>query len=162
MREVAPGDLILSFRETRIRRIGIAQSYAYECPKPPEFGAAGPNWEDIGWKVDVRYVDPIHVIRPADHMSALGPLLPAHYSPLQADGRGLQSVYLTQVPEPLMHAFARIIGPLISPAAHRPPLDRMGLQHGARIDVGSFSEGQRQRLEFHRDRVFLEARVRHC
>jgi len=48
---------------------------------------------------------------------------------------------------------------LVSPTAHRPSLDRMGLQQGGRIDVGSFSEGQRQRLEFHRDRVFLKANV---
>lgn len=286
MREVAPDDLILSFQDTRIRRIGLAQSYAYECPKPPEFGATGPNWDDIGWKIDVRYVDPVHEIRPAAHMSALRPLLPTHYSPLLPDGRGLQSVYLTPVPESLMHAFVQIIGPplrdlmeakvlgesatdaglgfwewerhieetlredaslgeteraqlvmarrgqgrfkqnvrqlesrcritrvdrlehlrashikpwrassneerldgengflltptidhlfdrgfisfentgrlLISPAAHRPSLERMGLREGECIDVGSFSAGQRQHLEFHRDRVFLEARVRH-
>jgi hypothetical protein len=36
MREVAPGDLVLSFEGTRIRAIGVARSYAYECPKPPE------------------------------------------------------------------------------------------------------------------------------
>jgi len=53
MREVAPGDLVLSFEGTRIRAIGVARSYAYECPKPPEFGSARPNWSLIGWKVDV-------------------------------------------------------------------------------------------------------------
>jgi hypothetical protein len=52
MREVAPGNLVLSFEGTRIRAIGVARSYAYECPKPPEFGSAGPNWSLIGWKVD--------------------------------------------------------------------------------------------------------------
>jgi hypothetical protein len=44
MREVAPGDLVLSFEGTHIRAIGIARSYVYECPKPSEFGSAGPNW----------------------------------------------------------------------------------------------------------------------
>jgi putative restriction endonuclease len=34
MREVAPGDLIFSFIDTRILAIGIAQSYCWESPKP--------------------------------------------------------------------------------------------------------------------------------
>ena len=55
MREVAPGDLVLSFEGTRIRAIGVARSYAYECPKPPEFDLADPNWSYIGWKVDVGF-----------------------------------------------------------------------------------------------------------
>jgi len=33
MREVAPGDLIFSFMNTRILAIGIAQSYCWESPK---------------------------------------------------------------------------------------------------------------------------------
>lgn len=37
MREVAPGDLVLSFEDTFIRAIGVVQSYCYECPKPAEF-----------------------------------------------------------------------------------------------------------------------------
>lgn len=34
MREVSPGDLILSFVDTRIAAIGVAGSYCYESPKP--------------------------------------------------------------------------------------------------------------------------------
>ena len=41
MREVAPGDLIFSFMDTRILAIGVAQSFSWECPKPQEFGNAG-------------------------------------------------------------------------------------------------------------------------
>jgi hypothetical protein len=67
MREVAPGDVVFSFQGTYIRAIGIAQSYCYECPKPAEFGAAGPNWSDIGWKIDVRFTP----VRRADHMQRL-------------------------------------------------------------------------------------------
>ena len=110
MREVAPGDLVLSFQGTFIRTIGVAQSYAYESPKPAEFGAAGPNWDTIGWRVDVRYHRLDHQIKPADHMDKLQPALPEKYSPLLADGRGLQSVYLTAVPSPLMDALAQLIG----------------------------------------------------
>ncbi len=58
MREVAPGDLVLSFEGTFIRAVGVVQSYCYECPKPADFGTAGPNRENIGGKVDVYYRDP--------------------------------------------------------------------------------------------------------
>ena len=55
MREVSPGDLIFSFVDTRVAAIGIAKSYCWECPKPTEFGAAGRNWENIGWRVNVSF-----------------------------------------------------------------------------------------------------------
>lgn len=110
MREVVPGDLILAFAQTRIPKVGVAQSFAYSCPKPTEFGTAGPNWDNVGWKVDVRWIDLGRKIRPADHMDVLSPLLPGKYAPLQADGRGLQSVYLTHVPDPLMRAIAALVG----------------------------------------------------
>jgi putative restriction endonuclease len=113
MREVAPGELILSFNSTLIRRIGVAQSYAYECPKPQEFGSAGPNWERIGWRIDVKYIAPQHEIRPADHMEFLRPHLPNRYSPLQHNGHGLQSVYLTELPQNLMGALAELVGPVL-------------------------------------------------
>lgn len=113
MREVAPGDLILSYHDTRIKRIGVSQSYCYECPKPSEFGTAGPNWSEIGWKLDVKYFDPINYVRPAEHMDILRPLLPAKYSPLSANGKGSQAVYLTSVPAPLMNAVALLVGPML-------------------------------------------------
>jgi putative restriction endonuclease len=47
MREVAPGDVIFSFVDTRISAIGVVESYCYESPKPQEFGGAGLNWEAI-------------------------------------------------------------------------------------------------------------------
>lgn len=49
---------------------------------------------------------------------------------------------------------------LVSPVAHRESLKRMGIEVAGRVNVGAFSEGQRRYLEFHRDAVFLEARVR--
>ena len=111
MREVAPGDLILSFQGTYIRQVGIAQSYCYESPKPTEFGVAGSNWGAIGWKVDVRYVLLSNAIRPKDHMSSIRPHLPTRYSPLLPNGNGLQNLYLTEIPTPLMQALASLIGP---------------------------------------------------
>lgn len=110
MREVIPGDLILSFVKTQIPRIGIAKSYAYSCPKPAEFGNAGPNWDRVGWKVDVHWIELGNKIRPAEHLPTLRPLFPTRYGPLQNNGRGKQAIYLTRLPEPLMSAIVSLIG----------------------------------------------------
>lgn len=110
MREVAPGDLVFSFAKTRIRAFGIATSHAYENPKPAEFGAAGRNWDDVGWRVDVAWQAVPTVVRPADWMALLGPLLPKKYAPLLADGRGVQSVYLTELPELFALELAHLVG----------------------------------------------------
>lgn len=115
MREVAPGDFIFSFKDTKIFAIGIAQSYCWENPKPLEFGAAGQNWENIGWKVKVRFTELSNIIRPKDHMTVLGPLLPNRYSPLQSNGNGLQSVYLTEITSPFAEMLIGLIGREVAP-----------------------------------------------
>ena len=110
MREVSPGDLIYSFKDTRILAIGIAESYCWECPKPLEFGLTGDYWENIGWKVKVRFFELANTIRPKDHMDLLGPLRSAKYSPLQANGNGLQSVYLAEISQDFAGALTYLIG----------------------------------------------------
>ena len=45
---------------------------------------------------------------------------------------------------------------LISPVAHRESLSRMGIPDGTGSNVGTFSQGQRSYLEFHRESVFLQ------
>jgi putative restriction endonuclease len=111
MREASPGDLVFSFVDTKILAIGIVQSYCFESPKPVEFGSAGQNWENVGWKVNVRFTRLLNEIRPKDHMDLLGNVRPTRYSPLQENGNGVQSIYLTAVPEP----FAEVLGALIGP-----------------------------------------------
>jgi hypothetical protein len=110
MREVAPGDLVFSFAQTRIAAWGLARSYAYEAPKPEEFGTAGRNWERIGWRVEVEFHELASAPRPADWIELLRPLLPERYSPLLPDGRGVQSIYLTELAKPLAVAVAEIAG----------------------------------------------------
>lgn len=110
MREVSPGDLVFSFSNTRIPAIGTATSYAYEAPKPLEFGQLGAYWELVGWRVDVRFNRLVHQIRPVEHIARLRPFLPKRYSPLQANGNGLQSVYLTELPSGLAGQLIDLIG----------------------------------------------------
>ena len=110
MREVSPGDIVFSFCDTHIRAIGIASGYCHESPKPTEFGSAGTNWSQIGWRVDVRWRELASTIRPKDHIQLLGPHLPSKYAPLTPEGNGLQNVYLTEVPPPLAAALFSVLG----------------------------------------------------
>jgi hypothetical protein len=97
MREVAPGDIVFSFCDTRIAALGLVVGYCHESPKPEEFGNAGANWTQIGWRVEVRWQRIENSIRPKNHIESIRPNLPRRYSPLTRDGDGLQGIYLTQV-----------------------------------------------------------------
>ena len=69
MREVTPGDLILSFEGTFIRPSALP----------------GPN-------VNLK-----HQPRPAGHMDKLRQVLPVKYAPIQSDGRWKQEVFHERV-----------------------------------------------------------------
>ena len=110
MREVSPGDVVFSFKDTYICAMGIAESYCWESPKPTEFGAAGQNWERIGWRVKVNFTELKNKVRPKDHIEILRPFLPERYAPLQPNGNGLQSVYLTEVTLDFAASLSSLIG----------------------------------------------------
>jgi putative restriction endonuclease len=110
MREVAPGDVVFSFAGTLVCAIGVARSFAYEAPKPLEFGQAGAYWDTIGWRLDVRFTELRLPIRPSEHKVILSPLLPQRYAPLRPNGAGLQSVYLTKLPDELAGALIDLLG----------------------------------------------------
>ncbi|MFT3906757.1 MAG: HNH endonuclease signature motif containing protein [Steroidobacteraceae bacterium] len=110
MREVAPGDIVFSFCDTRIAALGIVSGYCRESPKPEEFGNAGMNWSQIGWRVEVRWRRMSNAIRPKDYIARLRPDLAGKYAPLTLDGNGLQSVYLTQVNAVFAETLFKLIG----------------------------------------------------
>ena len=109
MREVAPGDIVFSFCDTRIAALGIVSGYCRESPKPEEFGNAGTNWSEIGWRASVRWQRLTNAIRPKEHIEKLRPYLPKRYAPLSSDGTGLQR-YLMSVSQPLASALFTLIG----------------------------------------------------
>ena len=142
MREVAPGDVVFSFFKTKIPAIGIAQSHAYEAPKPIEFGSAGAYWDTIGWRVDVRFTELRTKIRPVDHIHQIRPYLPMRYAPLHPNGSGLQSVYLTVLPETLAGVIIDLIGreardlvQVLVPADREKPLPAIGLIEWEEVEL---------------------------
>lgn len=110
MREVSPGDVVFSFCDTQIKAIGIAQSNAYEAPKPLEFGNVGAYWDLVGWRVEVRFSKLAAPIRPAAHIKLLRPYLAEKYAPLRSNGYGQQSTYLTQLSDSLGSLLVDLIG----------------------------------------------------
>jgi hypothetical protein len=110
MREVSPGDIVFSFCDTRIAALGIVSGYCRESPKPEEFGTAGMNWSQIGWRVGVRWQRLDNAIRPKDHIARLRAELASKYAPLTPNGNGLQSVYLTHVSAGLASTLFALIG----------------------------------------------------
>lgn len=139
MREVSPGDLVFSFVDTRIIALGIAKSYCWECPKPTEFGLAGRNWENIGWRVSVSFVWLLNKIRPKDHMAVLRAVLPDRYAPLQANGNGIQSIYLTELSQDFAGVLAGLIGeearPLIEGSAAAATVENGKITTGDDLDI---------------------------
>ena len=110
MREVSPGDAVFSFCDTEIKAIGIAQSNAYEAPKPLEFGNVGAYWDLVGWRVEVRFSKLVTPIRPAAHINLLRPYLADKYAPLRSNGHGQQSTYLTQLSDRLGSLLVDLVG----------------------------------------------------
>jgi putative restriction endonuclease len=46
---------------------------------------------------------------------------------------------------------------IISPVAHRPSLQRMGIDTSKTVNVGVFTSGQKLFLDFHRNAVLLQS-----
>jgi hypothetical protein len=110
MREVSRGDLVFSFNDTKVMALGIVEGPAFTCPKPAEFGRAGLNWKNTGWRVNVAFKRLVNPMQPRLHMQLLNPLLPVKHAPLQKNGDG-NRFYLVNLPEVLAKALLGLIGP---------------------------------------------------
>ena len=101
MQQVQSGDLVFSFCDAQIKAIGIVQKKAETAPNPFTFTNVGNNWSNTGWYVEVEFMELTNPIKPKSFMDQIRPLLPTKYSPLQANGNGLQQVYLAEISESL-------------------------------------------------------------
>ena len=98
MRRAMPGDLVLSYANGQVGRIGIVADFAINAPKPAEFGTIGAYWNSVGWLLPVQWLDVALAIRPKALLARLAPLLPTLHSPIRAaTGDGNQKAYLAEV-----------------------------------------------------------------
>lgn len=98
MKDVSPGDVVFSFKDTLIKAVGIATGHAETWAKPTEFKDVDNPWNQEGWFVPVSFTELETPIRPKNYIDQLRPYLPTKYAPLQSNGNGLQAVYLANVP----------------------------------------------------------------
>jgi hypothetical protein len=98
MRLAAPGELVLSYAQGRVGRVGIVTDFAMSAPKPSDFGSTGTYWNEVGWLLPMHWIDKSLGVRPKDLLGRLAPLLPDTHSPIRPlTGNGNQKAYLTQV-----------------------------------------------------------------
>ena len=98
MRRAAPGDIVLSYADARVGRVGVVADFAISAPKPEEFGSVGAYWNATGWLLPVDWLEASLSVRPKSLLSRLAPLLPTSHSPIQAaSGNGNQKAYLAEI-----------------------------------------------------------------
>ncbi len=111
LKQVVPGDIVLSYASGAVQGAGFAISYCYTCPRPAEFGHVGEAWDVIGWRVDVNFQRFSRPVRPKAHLSVMVPLIDREeFAPLRATGDGLQHVYLTSVSDELAQTVIGLAG----------------------------------------------------
>lgn len=89
LREMKPGDLILSFVRRHIVAIGYVLADPVQAPKPADFDPDG-RWQRDGWLVHVRFTQLDQPLSVDPLVPRLLPLLPDRHSPLNRDGTGAQ------------------------------------------------------------------------
>lgn len=110
MKLVAPGDLILSHYDKRIRSIGTAQSYCFSCPRPEEFPTDQNLGNNDGWKVNVKYRHDVQSLSPKENFEVLKPLLPQKYGPLDINGVAVMKLYLVELETDLSDKILNLMG----------------------------------------------------
>lgn len=108
VREVKPGDLVLSYANAAVQGFGFATTHCYSCPRPNEFGHVGEAWDLKGWRVDVNFQKFPSPLRTADYSNVIAPLLPSRYSPIRANGFGNQGAYFAEISRELALLIARL------------------------------------------------------
>ena len=93
----SPNDIVFSYASGEIKAVGVVMKTFVDSPKPESFGSAGKAWDDMGWLVPINWVLLQSPVKPKDFLEKIGPLLPIKNSPLQQNGNGNQSIYLSNL-----------------------------------------------------------------
>ncbi len=109
MRKLVPGDIVFSYANALLKAVGVVRSYCYEFPKPSEFGTAGQNWSEAGWRVDVDFKELAVPVRTIDHINTLEPFLPAKHSPLKSQSGFANESYLFDISQDFALALAHLL-----------------------------------------------------
>ena len=98
---VKVGDVVFSYAIGEIGAAGIVERGYIKSERPDAFGKGGEQWDENGWLVQICWIVFDKPFRPKDHLSAIVPLLPDKYSPIQHNGDGNQKCYLASINDEL-------------------------------------------------------------
>jgi putative restriction endonuclease len=107
MDKVEPGDLVFAYAQQQLKAIGVAQKHAYPAPKPASFENSSNNWSQIGWLVEVEFIQLADPVAPKDHLDVIGQYLTTKSAPLDETGRGKER-YLVELDDRLALALVEI------------------------------------------------------
>jgi putative restriction endonuclease len=107
MDKVEPGDMVFAYAHQQLKAMGIAQKHAYSAPKPASFENSSNNWSQIGWLVEVEFIQLADPVVPKEHLEKIGHYLTAKSAPLDETGRGKER-YLVELDEGLALALIEI------------------------------------------------------
>lgn len=94
-------DIVFSYAAGEIRAVGVVERKYVEAERPAAFGHSGEQWDKNGWLVQVQWTVFDKPFSPKDYLSAIVPLLPGKYSPIQDNGDGNQKCYLASLSDDL-------------------------------------------------------------
>ncbi len=103
-----PGDVVFSHFDGALRYAGVVLNRAVTDRKP-DFGFAGASWDDVGWSVEMRFVELREVVRPKNHLDFYNQVAPDKYAPTTSIGRVNQQ-YLFALPNELGAFYLRLGG----------------------------------------------------
>ncbi len=93
-----PGDVVFAYAKQQVKAIGIVQKKAYASPKPANFENSSNNWAQIGWLVEVEFIELTNPVIPRDHLASIEEYLVDKSAPLDVTGRGKER-YLVKIVE---------------------------------------------------------------
>ena len=108
MTALQPGDIVFSHFGGALHYAGVVVSTA-ATDRKPDFKFAGSSWNDIGWSVEMRYVELRAVVQPKDHLAFYNQVAPEKYAPMTSAGRVNQQ-YLFALPLELGEFYLRLGG----------------------------------------------------
>lgn len=107
MVKVNPGDIIFNNVNGALRSYCIATSAAYDFAKPAELEQ---EWEQLGWKIDARYIDLPKPVVISEYLDDIGDLFPKKYSPYSVQYKKANQSYLAHLSSELGTAISSLGG----------------------------------------------------
>ena len=108
MTALQPSDIVFSHFGGALHYAGVVVSSAVTDRKP-DFKFASSSWNDLGWSVEMRYVELKVIVQPKDHLAFYNQVAPEKYAPMTSAGRVNQQ-YLFALPVELGEFYLRLGG----------------------------------------------------